>query len=218
MKPYYQDGYVTIYNGDSREIVTRLEPMDVVLTDPPYGMAYKSNFRIDKKQFDGLQGDKLYDMEMLANLIAMSKCATYAFGRWDNLKDMPPPKSVIAWVKNNWSMGDLEHEYARQWEMCAFYAKEGHKWADGRPQDVIHCDRVNPNAMQHPTEKPIGLLTKLLSGVECETVLDPYMGSGSTLRAAKDLGKRAIGIEIEEKYCEVAAVRMAQECLPFVEH
>ncbi len=214
MKTYYEDNNVTIYHGDSREIVSRLDPVDVVLTDPPYGMSYKSNARSDKTQFDVLQGDEVYDMEMLATLIAMSKCATYSFGRWDNLADMPKPKSVIVWIKNGHSMGDLKHEYARQWEMCAFYAKEGHEWANGRPSDVIHAARVNPALMQHPTEKPVELMTNLLFGVKCETVLDPYMGSGSTLRAAKDLGKRAIGIEIEERYCEVAARRMAQECLP----
>jgi site-specific DNA-methyltransferase (adenine-specific) len=213
IKPYYQDAAVTIYHGDCRNIITHLRDIDVVCTDPPYGMAYKSNYRKGGNPFGEIQGDKLYDFEVLANLISLARCAVYAFGRWDNLRDMPPPKSVLAWVKNNWSMGDLEHEYARQWEMCAFYAKDGHEWAKGRPQDVIMRDRVNPNGMQHPTEKPVSLLTKLLSDTKCSTVLDPYMGSGSTLCAAKDLGKRAIGIEIEERYCEVAARRLAQDVL-----
>lgn len=215
MKPYYEDNHCIIYHGDSREILTNLAPVDVVLTDPPYGMEYKSNYRIGGNPFGKIEGDSLYDFGMISNFLKIARCGVFAFGRWDNLTGMPKPKSVIVWVKNNWGMGDLEHEFARQWEMCAFWAGEDHKWANGRPQDVIHHDRVNPSSMQHPTQKPVGLMTKLLQSMECETVLDPYMGSGSTLRAAKDLGKKAIGIELEERYCEVAAKRLRQECFAF---
>ena len=67
----------------------------------------------------------------------------------------------------------------------------------------------------HPTEKPVSLVAALLDKSPPGVVLDPFMGSGTTLRAAKDMGRKAIGIEIDERYCEIAANRMAQECLPF---
>jgi len=123
---------------------------------------------------------------------------------------MPLPKSVLVWVKNNWSMGDLLHEHGRQWEAICFYPKENHKFIKRIP-DVINATRTGN--FDHPTEKPSGLLRILIEANEGEVILDPYMGSGTTLRAAKDLGRKAIGIEIEEKYCEIAVQRLRQEVL-----
>jgi site-specific DNA-methyltransferase (adenine-specific) len=125
---------------------------------------------------------------------------------------MPKPRSVLSWVKNNWSMGDLEHEHGRQWEAICFYAQSGHKFIKRIP-DVIYADRTGNNL--HPTEKPESVIQQLIVCNEGETILDPFMGSGTTLRAAKDLGRKAIGIEIEERYCEIAAKRMAQEVFNF---
>lgn len=212
MKPYYDQDGITIYHGDCKEVLSDLPPIDIVLTDPPYGINYQSNHHKGLK-FDKLQGDGIYPVETLKDLIRLSRNAVYAFTRWDMLWKLPTPKSFIVWVKNNWGMGDLQHEYARQWEGCAFYANSGHEWTDGRPQDVLIVDRVGSGQLKHPTEKPIVLLEKLLIQCQGDMVLDPFMGSGSTLRAAKNLNKKAIGIEIEEKYCELAAERMAQGVL-----
>ena len=208
MKPYYQDSAVTIYHGDCREILPTLPKVDLVLTDPPYGMNFVSNFRNVKHK--PIAGDGQLDVVLIDECIKKAMRAAYVFCRWDNLKDMPRPKSVLAWVKNNWSMGDLKHEHGRQWEACCFYANEGHEFITRIP-DVIHADRTGNH--QHPTEKPVSLMGRLIAANVGQTVLDPFMGSGTTLRAAKDLGRKAIGIEIEEKYCEIAAKRMAQEVL-----
>lgn len=208
MKPYYQDDACTIYHGDCREILPQLPKADLVLTDPPYGMEFQSNYRILKHR--KIEGDGELPIDVIWMAISKAICAAYVFCRWDNLQQMPPPRSVLAWVKNNWSMGDLLHEHGRQWEAICFYPKSGHKFLRRIP-DVIQCDRTG-NSL-HPTEKPESLMTAILAANEGQAVLDPFMGSGTTLRAAKDLGRKAIGIELEERYCEIAAKRLAQEVL-----
>ena len=144
--------------------------------------------------------------------MAQVKNASYIFCRWDNLNQLPNPKSVCVWVKNNWSMGDLNHEHGRQWEAICFYPKEGHEFIKRIP-DVLYADKTGNNL--HPTEKPTEIISQLIQCNVGETILDPFMGSGTTLRAAKDLGRKAIGIEIEEKYCEIAAKRLQQEVFNF---
>ncbi len=205
---YYQDDYCTIYHGDCREILPTLPKVDLVLTDPPYGMQFQSNYRIVKHA--KIANDTSLPLDLIWLAISKAQRAAYVFCRWDNLPQMPHPKSVVAWVKNNWSMGDLEHEHGRQWEACCFYAMPDHEFIKRIP-DVIVCDRTGNNL--HPTEKPIELLSKIISANVGDTILDPFMGSGTTLRAAKDLRRRAIGIEIEERYCEIAARRLQQEVL-----
>ena len=212
--PYYDHGGVTIYHGDCREILPQLPKVDLVLTDPPYGMNFVSNYRFEKHM--EIHGDDKMPKELLSMSRSMATKAFYFFCRWDNLGDVitffGKPKSVLAWIKNNWSMGDLEHEHGRQWEAICFYPTQEHEFIKRIP-DVINADRTGNN--DHPTEKPSGLLRVVLEANVGETILDPFMGSGTTLRAAKDLGRKAIGIEIEEKYCQIAAKRLSQEVLQF---
>lgn len=205
MKPYYKDKNCIIYHGDSREIVRTLGYFDLILTDPPYGMNYQSRHRSVRHK--KIQNDGELDVDFIKLLITRATKAAYFFCRWDNLYQMPKPKSVIAWVKDNWSMGDLKHEHGRQWEACCFYPSHDHKFTKRIP-DVIQCKRTKNNL--HPTEKPVDLLQKIISANECQTILDPYMGSGTTLRAAANLNKKCVGIEVEEKYCEIAVKRLSQ--------
>jgi len=210
MKPYYQDDTVTIYHGDCREVLPTLEPVDLVLTDPPYGIDYQSSRRIEWQRKAKLHGDDdfpLWLFDVLTPDIAM-----FVWCRWDVLLELPKPKSFIVWDKGNHSMGDLNHEFGRQWEGCAFYPGANHRFLF-RPVDVIRCKRVAPEQLVHPTEKPVGAIIPLIRSHPSKSILDPFMGSGTTLRAAKDLGRKAIGIEIEEKYCEIAAKRMSQSVM-----
>lgn len=207
-KPYYDEDGITIYHGDCREILPLLPKVDLVLTDPPYGMSFVSNHRAIKHS--AIANDDALPVDMIWLAISKAERAAYVFCRWDNLSQMPKPKSVLAWVKNNWSMGDLAHEHGRQWEACCFYPKDGHEFVKRIP-DVIIADRTG-NTL-HPTEKPQDLLDRLILANVCESILDPFMGSGTTLRAAKDLGRKCIGIEIEEKYCEIAVKRLGQGVL-----
>lgn len=210
MKTYYEHAGITIYHGDCREILPTLEPVDLVLTDPPYGMNFRSNRRWEKH--DIIFGDSELPRDLIDKAILKAERAAYVFCRWDNLEQMPDPTSVCIWVKNNWSTGDLKHEHGRQWEAICFYPKDGHEFIKRIP-DVLYADRTGNNL--HPTEKPTEIISQLIQCNVGDMILDPFMGSGTTLRAAKDLGRKAIGIEIEERYCEIAAKRMSQEVFNF---
>jgi site-specific DNA-methyltransferase (adenine-specific) len=209
MKPYYQDEAVTIYHGDCREIVPGLGRFDLLLTDPPYGMNYSSAWRTKHQRLGSIQGDDTFPLYVFD---WAGDVASFIFCRWDNLSSLPKPKSFIAWDKECHSMGDLEHEFGRQWEACAFYPGERHSFLK-RPVDIIRVPRVAPARLLHPTEKPVELLARLIECHPTGSILDPFAGSGTTGRAAKDLGRKAVLIEREEKYCEIAARRMAQEVL-----
>jgi site-specific DNA-methyltransferase (adenine-specific) len=208
MEPYYQDDSCTIYCADCRDVLPELPKVDLVLTDPPYGMEFQSNYR--RVRHEKIHGDDNLPLDIIHECINISSCACYVFCRWDNLPDMPKPKSVLAWIKNNWSMGDLKHEHGRQWEACCFYPGPLHSFRKRIP-DVIQRKRTG-NVL-HPTEKPLYLMTALIDANEGDLILDPFMGSGTTLRAAKDLGRKAIGIEISEEYCRIAVNRLRQEVL-----
>lgn len=206
--PFYDADGIVIYCGDCGDVLPALPKADLVLTDPPYGMSFQSNHRAVKHA--RLAGDDELPLDLIWLAISTANVAAYVFCRWDNIPQMPKPKSVIAWVKNNWSMGDLEHEHGRQWEACCFYPRTNHAFLKRIP-DVIHADRTG-NTL-HPTEKPIALLGTIIDATKCETVLDPFCGSGTTLVAAKLRGLRAVGIEINEEYCRSAVERLRQGVL-----
>jgi len=200
-------GDATLYLGDCMDILPTLDKVDAVITDPPYGMDFQSNHRIEKHM--KIANDKSADIAILVIEWALKNAthSVYAFGRWDNIYDYPKPKSLITWVKNNWSMGDLKHEHARQTEVAFFYALEKHFFPNKRPTDVIEWARTqNEN---HPTEKPVGLMCKFMEWTD-GVVLDPFMGSGTTGVAAMQMGRKFIGIEREQKYFDIACKRVEQ--------
>jgi len=204
---YYEEKNpeIKIYCGDSQVIVPLLGTYDLVITDPPYGMDYQSAWRTDKSQWkDKIHGDKEFPMWIFETL--KPKNAMFVWCRWDNLYEIPKPKSFIAWDKKCHSMGDLNHEFGRQWEACAYYPGPEHKFLR-RPVDVIRQAKVAPEHLVHPNEKPMAVYYPILES-HAGGVLDPFMGSGSTLMACKALSRPAIGIEIEPKYCEIAKKRL----------
>ena len=182
--------------------------VDIVIADPPYGMSFQSNYRHEKHE--KIVGDDRFPIEVLEELFRVARKAVYVFCRWDNLNELPKPKSVLAWVKNNWSMGDLKHEHGRQWEAICFYPQEEHEFIKRIP-DVVRNKRTGNNL--HPTEKPVDLIQILLEANKGQLVLDPFMGSWTTARACKDLGRDFIGFEISEKYCKIGEKRLEQEIL-----
>ena len=210
--PYYDDGKgIVIYHGDCRDILPHLPKVDLVLTDPPYGIDYQSARRTEWQRKAKIQGDKEFPLWLFDILVP--NVAMFIWCRWDMLRGLPDPKSFIVWDKCVHGMGDLEHEFGRQWEGCAFYPGPEHVFIK-RPVDVIRAMRINPERLLHPNEKPVNAITPLIEAHHTHSILDPFMGSGTTLRASKDLGRQCIGIEIEEKYCEIAARRLGQEVLP----
>ncbi len=209
-KPYYQDSYVTIYHGDCREILPTLPKVDLVLTDPPYGIDYQSARRIDWQRKEKIQGDKEFPLWIFDEIKPPS--AFLVFCRWDIIYQLPRPKSFIVWNKCVHSMGDLEHEYGRQWEGIAFYPQIGHAFFK-RPVDMITSQRISPDKLVHPNEKPEGVICELIAHNKGDLILDPFLGSGTTAYCAKKLNRHCIGIEIEEKYCEIAAKRCSQSVM-----
>jgi site-specific DNA-methyltransferase (adenine-specific) len=176
--------------GDSKAIVPTLGVIGSLLTDPPFGMDFQSNHR--KVQHSTIAGDSDTGLLAWACQIPVQH-SRYVFCRWDNLTDIPKPKSLVTWVKNNWSMGDLEHEHARQTEVAAFYPGPQHFFPSGRPQDVIRAPRTGNE--HHPTEKPVQLMSAFLEWTH-GLVLDAFAGSGTTLVACARAGRPGIGIEI----------------------
>jgi site-specific DNA-methyltransferase (adenine-specific) len=207
-----QIGDATLYLGDCLEILPTLGKVNVVVTDPPYGMNFQSNYykgergKPNASGHDRLAGDD--NPALLSAALAIDAThSKYIFCRWDNLRDLPQcPRSLIAWVKPNWSMGDLNHEHGRQYEVIAFYPCENHSWPDKRPSDVVRHGRSGNE--RHPTEKPVSLMQEVVSWTRGR-VVDPFMGSGTTGVACANLGRKFIGIEIEERYFDIACERIA---------
>ncbi len=197
-------GDCTLYLGDCRDILPTLGEIDALVSDPPYGMSFVSNHRAQKHK--AIANDDDVDLlQWCCDLTANH--SKYIFCRWDNLKDVPPPKSFVTWVKNNHSMGDLEHEHGRKTEGVLFYPGQNHFWPNSRPTDVIKNTRTGNNL--HPTEKPIDLMASVCSWTS-GVIIDPFMGSGSTIAAAAKMGRTAIGIEIEPDYFDIAVRRVEE--------
>lgn len=195
-------GDATLHLGDCRDILPTLGKVDAVVTDPPFGMAFQSNHRIT--QHAAIANDGTDELLQWACSLPASH-SSYVFCRWDNLARLPKPKSLVTWVKNNWSMGDLEHEHARQTEVACFYPGPEHRFPRGRPTDVVECPRTGNS--HHPTEKPVALMWAIVRWTE-GLVLDPFMGSGTTGIACAQLGRPFVGIELEPTHFETACRRI----------
>lgn len=199
-----------IYQGDCLEVMKQIpdKSIDLIITDPPYGMNFQSNHR--KQKHKKIIGDDKFPIEIIEEFKRIAKNGIYIFCRWDNLYQLPKPKSVIAWVKNNWSMGDLKHEHGRQWEAIAFYNLENHQFIK-RISDVIHANRTGNKL--HPTQKPVELLEEIIKCNVGDVILDPFAGSGTTGVACKNLNRNFILIEQDENYCKIASERTGAEII-----
>jgi DNA modification methylase len=197
-------GRATLYLGDCRDILPTLPLLDCVVSDPPYGMSFQSNHRA--LQHERIANDDNEDL-LLWGCGLQPRHSAYLFCRWDNLFSVPKPKSLITWVKNNWSMGDLEHEHARQTEVALFYPGPEHDFPKSRPTDVIKAPRTGNE--HHPTEKPVQLMRAIIEWTR-GIVVDPFMGSGTTGVAAVQMGREFVGIELHEPYFDIACRRIEE--------
>ena len=195
-------GNAELWLGDAREIVPSLGGIDTVVSDPPYGMAFQSNHRTE--QHAKIANDQDETLLLWACSLA-PRHSSYLFCRWDNLFSVPRPKSLVTWVKNNHSMGDLEHEHGRQTEVALFYPGPEHDFPKARPTDVIRAPRTCNDF--HPTEKPVQLMRAFIEWTR-GTVLDPFMGSGSTGVACAAINRPFVGIEIDPDHFETACRRI----------
>lgn len=207
MKPYYEHGGITLYHGDCCELIPALA-FDVVVTDPLYGIAYVSRNR--KENWGSIVGDD--NMSARDNMLALIGTKPAAvFGTWKRSRPANT-RIVLIWSKGACSgVGDTSLPWRPSFEEVYVL---GVGWRGQRGEAVLSVPAVHYSAMRHPTEKPVGILRELVGKAPPGVVLDPFCGSGTTLVAARDLGRRAVGIEIEERYCEAAARRLEQCVLP----
>ena len=198
MTPYYQDEAVTLYHGDCREIVPELGRFDLLLTDPPYGIGINKSNRLSVSRGFGGEtwDDEVPDITPL--LPVARKCIVWG----GNYFPLEPSRCFLVWDKQNDGRDFADCELA---------------WTD--IDSVARIFRRRPMNMDggkvHPTQKPLALM-KWCIGLagDVQTILDPFAGSGTTGRAAKDMCRKCVLIEREERYCEIAANRMRQEVLP----
>lgn len=223
-KPYYQDDYVTLYCGDSLKLVEAIGPVDLVLTDPPYGINggrggaskargrgnYSGRFTVDD---DTPEFVRNVAVPVIKKCIEISRAVVVTPGN-KNLCLYPQPDSFGC-------LYQPQANGAQRWG-----------WCDAQPifyygVSPLQGVRLEPCSFKsvtnddcdydHPCPKPYGVWARLLKKCigDWQVVMDPFAGSGTTLRAAKDMCRKAIGIEINERYCEIAAKRMGQEVFNF---
>ena len=222
-KPYYDRDGITIYHGDCKDILPELPKVDLVLTDPPYGIGLGTIGRAIKMQKHGNTGyTQVIDNEDFIISIAVpiiqsciECCNRVVVTPGERCMFLyPRPYTTMALY---WPNGAGRQRWATWgcWQPVLCYGS-----CPSRKGAVPNVIRTTSQAQKngHPCPKPLDVWMKLLFMVQDDdtnTVLDPFMGSGATLRAAKDLGRKSIGIELEEKYCEIAANRLRQEVLAF---
>ena len=242
IKPYYCDESVCIIHGDCREILPTLPKVDLILTDPPYGVTQnewdqqgiKDVFWFLTKYPWVMTSQNPFSAEMICMFRERFKWSDV----WEksltvgflNCKVMPLRKHEDILIFCSGKMPYYPIIEKKRLENIRPHGKTGPSENYGKynnertrtisedetyPKSILKVCNANHNDRVHPTEKPLELFSYLAQtySLEGEIILDPFMGSGTTLRAAKDLKRRAIGIEIEEKYCEIAARRMSQEVL-----
>lgn len=238
MQPYYSENGITIYHGDCVELLPSIPQVDLVLTDPPYpGLTGGYSFsglggvakQVNKSHSVGDPWSA--HLDWVAGAVACAEYGLMTFTTYHSLPELAYAfgslrrVALLTWHKRNAPCtGKNVPRFTEEYIWCVAKAV-GLKW-DVFDSTLIDIPKLATGCMAterfvdeqgraiHPTQKPEVLMRYLL-GVGGKTILDPFMGSGTTLRAAKDLGREAIGIEIEERYCEMAANRLSQEVLQF---
>jgi site-specific DNA-methyltransferase (adenine-specific) len=205
MRPYYDEGGITIYHGDSREITVS---GDVIVTDPPYGISHKtdSNRSVLAKSnlWPRVHGD---DEPFDPRPILDAGLPTVLWGANHYASRLPDSPTWLVWYKRMVGVTNDFSDCELAWTNLGGPVRLYHHAWMGMLRDSEKGESY------HPTQKPLALMRWVLEMCPPGVVVDPYMGSGSTLVAAKAAGRRAIGIEIEERYCETAVRRLAQESL-----
>jgi site-specific DNA-methyltransferase (adenine-specific) len=228
IEPIFDKGGITLYCADAKDVIPQLEIYDLLLTDPPYCNDYQTNSREVLGEFNKIAGDD--DRSAVINILYKSWRGLkinrhgYIFGPIS--PEMAAPGEVggqtqLIWDKSSMSAGDLAAPWGVSHEPIWFGVKRyvgkgsertGNLAARLRRGTVLRVSRTGETSRSHPTQKPVDLLSQLIemSSSQNELVFDPFMGTGATCVAAIIENRRAIGIEIDPKYCEEAVVRVKQ--------
>lgn len=240
MKPYYDHNGITIYHGDCLEILPSLGEFDLLLTDPPYSISVaqdhvhatgkgtrKFNFFAGDTDWKTMTASVVERVSLAASVVSAAYvwCGHRQFGAIvDEFERLGFKTRFLVWKKECPVPAPPGVGWDSAAELCVYAFRAGRKWtaATGvKCPNVITADAYRFGQLgkvDHPTQKPLSVVSIPMrhSTKEGDRILDPYMGSGTTLVVAKSLGRIAVGIEREEKYCEIAAKRMAQEVMEFV--
>ena len=241
IKPYYQNDGITLYNADCREVFPQLEKFDLICTDPPYGLDYNNGdlaslweaaFGGDKSRMkprpitnDGKEDAyELFEAMLIAakGLLVKGACCCCCccgggpkplFADWTLMMDKHIGfKQAVVWDKGGLGMGI---HYRRNYEfvLVAQNGSPAHRWNGGNnTPNVWRIGKIIPQDYQHPTEKPVELMAKIINihSDPGDLILEPFAGHGSTLVAAKRTGRRAVGIEINKAYCDIIIQKLSQ--------
>lgn len=222
MKPYYEHAGITIYHGDCREVIPTLGTFDLLLTDPPYGVSGGNSHNKTRDKNEYLRTSGWDDtpgyiehvvIPVVRQAVATAERAIVTPGNRHMLLYPQPSDIGCMWTPSSPGRGPWGFN---TFSPIFYYGKDPRAGTGALPSGRAVTSRSGVDG--HPCAKPLGFWSWLLvkgSVSNTDIVFDPFVGSGTTLRAAKDLGRRAIGVEIEERYCEIAAKRLSQEVLPF---
>lgn len=202
MKPYYSEAGIQIFHGDCREVLAQLGAFDLMVTDPPYGID-ACGMTLGKGKKDFHRGDWDRDRPEISAILSASTLACIWGGNYFS-DVLPPSNDWLVWHKVNDGRSFSECELA---------------WTNYGKNTRHLSYHWSGEVKVHPTQKPMPVMRWCIAIApgDVRTVVDPFMGSGTTLEAAKNMGLQAIGIEIEEKYCEIAARHLSQGVLQFTE-
>jgi len=219
MSIYYQDDYVTLYLGDCLEQTAWLEA-DVLVTDPPYGISWsKDSMHYTRSiipQKNVVKNDNSTELRDKALSLWIDKPAI-VFGSWK----APRPKDVkqrLIWHKTKLNPGMSSAPWYSADEEIYIIGKG----FTGKPHQTVYPTyeaRGGGDGLSamtgHPTPKPVGLMEALIEKCPEGIIADPFSGSGATLIASRNLGRKAMGVEMEEEYCELIATRLSNQVMDF---
>ena len=237
VEPYYQDEWVTIYHGDCREILPTLEKVDLVLTDPPYGVTQNAkDVVVDLSLFLIYPAVVFSQQPYTTDLISQHRRLFRYDLVWDkvltsgflNANRMPLRRHEVILIFGDVKYTPIKSEGQKSHSVGKTKTHKQNNYGDcGRvdnadilgkmkhPTTILEFAKPHPSKALHRTEKPVELIKFLIESYskQGDLILDPFLGSGTTAVCAKKLNRKCIGIEIEEKYCEIAAKRCSQSVM-----
>ena len=203
---------IALYRGDCMGVLPALPRVDTVLTDPPYGIGYLSGSR--KEKFNRIQNDDIVLTDWLGYIKAN---ALICFTKWSvieqwkiAIQSIMPIRGCIVWHKTGGGMGDLKRSYSLNYELLLYSSIDEWKIPGFRHGSVWKCNTLNSNDYVHPTQKPVGIMEMAVERFGGSVILDPFMGSGTTLVACVNTGRAGIGIEMDPDYFDIAGNRARQ--------
>ena len=214
---------IELHNCDCLDFMRTMpdKSVDAVITDPPYGISYQSARRTDKaSRFNIINGDNLLSFDWMYETFRIAKdiACLFCFCRWDTAQQFMENlsksgwniQSEVIWNRGIHGLGDLSKQYAPMHDNAWFCTKGDYSFPGKRPKSVLSIDRLPANELQHPTQKPLPLMSVIINDItrKCDTIFDPFMGSGTTGVACVQTGRNFIGCEIDPTYFAVAKKRI----------